>query len=100
MTESFEIKQCSTEFLILLDKKRMKAENPLPDRITRYPLHKLAVGQALFVDVDIVGALEMRSIRIAVKRYNAIHKDLFVVKKHRGDLRKTGYRYIEIVRVK
>lgn len=64
------------------------------------PLHELVVGESFWCDLDTSNIGEVHSIRTSLRHYNHKGDVQFVARKHRGDMRKTGFKYLEVGRVK
>ena len=100
LARKFKLDRCSEEIDATIEKSNRKLENPLPRRDTVVPWCKMRVGESLWFDCDMLTAEEIRSIQISKRRYNKDYGEMFVDLKHRGDLRKSGFKYLEIARIK
>lgn len=97
----YEVKYCSDAIKRHI-KGRAYTQQATLERKSRciVPIEHLAVGDSIWCDLDTAKEGELHSIRSSVRYYNEKGIVQFVVHKHRGDMRKTGFKYLEVGRVK
>jgi hypothetical protein len=97
-----EIKKCSDVMFKLISRKDLTNENPLSQKSSRIgvPFNKLEVGQSLWVDIPNIDKNLYRAIILATLHFNKTQPGMFEKMKHRDGAAKTGFKYLEIVRIK
>lgn len=82
--------------------KRAEDNPPVIDRVSRavVPFEQLKVGQSIWIDLDVTDKRDWQAALASMRMYNSKLDSPFVSHKHRGDMRKSGFKYLEIGRIK
>lgn len=98
--EHYEINESSEYIQRLIPKKARSSPNPIGERNLRLPFNTMAVGESIWINMDDEHPFNVQSVRIAAMNYNKKYPYMFEWVKHRGDKRKSGFKWLEIGRIR